>query len=85
MDKAGDRTSRGKKVAGYAALVTTMGLVMLFSLGNVDSNAASSRQRTNTGIASVRGSEASAVAAQADSGEGENRLPGHSELVLQLD
>jgi hypothetical protein len=62
-----------------------VGLVVLLTLGSTDRNAAGSHQRTSTRIESVRGSEASAAAAQADPGYDNPRVPGHSELDLQLD
>ncbi len=85
MDKSVDRTSMAKKAVRVVAWAGAMALTAVWTLGNPDRNAASSQQRTSNGTRSVRAAEASAVAAQADPGTDDLRVPGHSELDLQLD
>ena len=79
-----DRMSGWMKAVRALAVAAAVGTGALLTLGNSDHHAAGSRELVSKPIESVRGSEGSAAAARADSGD-QQRVPGHSELDLQLD
>lgn len=78
--------SAGRAAAAKTILGSAIVLALLFTLGVMGRNASSSQPvRKAVAASSARGERAPDVTAQADPGDREQRLAGHSELILQLD